>query len=138
MRSEQGFPPPAYRWDGKAWTLDEPPPPPWGHIVQGLHAKKVEEVLQKGGLAPLANPKIASFVENLRGNQTPVTIDRHNTRLWGVEGLRGRPLNAPPQSGYGFLERLQQEQAAKLGLTPAQYKPRRGLAVRIRRASGRA
>jgi hypothetical protein len=68
-----------------------------------------------------ANPKAASFVENLRGNQTPVTIDRHNTRLWGVEDLRGRPLDAPPQTAYGFLERLQQEQAVKLGLTPAQY-----------------
>lgn len=33
----------------------------------------------------------------------------------------GRPVDVPPQAGYGFLEQLQQAEAAKLGLTPAQY-----------------
>ena len=110
MRSEQGLPPAASRWDGRRWMLDEPLPKPWGHLEQGLHAKKVNEVLESGGLAPLTNPKIASFVENLRGNQTPVTIDRHNARIWGVQNLQGRPVDVPPRTGYGFLERLQQEQ----------------------------
>jgi hypothetical protein len=30
-------------------------------------------------------------------------------------------VNAPPQTGYGFIERLEQAEASKLGLTPAQY-----------------
>lgn len=121
MRSQQGFPPPVPYWDGKAWRLAEPPPPPWRHYLQGLHAKKVGEVLARGSLSPLNNQKSASFVQNLRGNQRPVTIDRHNARLLGVKGAHGRPVDAPPKEGYGFLERLQQEEAAKLGMTPAQY-----------------
>jgi hypothetical protein len=120
-RSEQGLPPLAPRWDGSKWTLPEPLPWPYGHIAQGLHAKKVNEVLEQGGLAPITNPKIASFVQNLRGNQMPVTIDRHNTRQWGVADVSGRPVDIPPQVGYGFLERLQQTEAAKMGLAPAQY-----------------
>ncbi|MGA7487238.1 MAG: hypothetical protein WBW74_09935 [Xanthobacteraceae bacterium] len=121
MRSQQGFPPPVARWNGEKWRLPEPPPSPWGHIAQGLHAKKVGEVLAQGDLPPLKNPKIASFVQNLRGNQRPVTIDQHDTRLLGVKDVRGRPVDAPPRGGYGFLERLQQAEAAKLGMTPAQY-----------------
>jgi len=32
MRSEQGLPPAASRWDGRRWMLDEPLPKPWGHL----------------------------------------------------------------------------------------------------------
>jgi hypothetical protein len=121
VRSEQGVPLPIPRWDGNRLRLDEPLPPPYGHAAQGLHAKKVNEVLEGGGLPPLANPKTSSFAQNLRGNQTPVTIDAHNTRLLGIQNVRGRPVDIPPQAGYGFLERLEQAEAEKLGLTPAQY-----------------
>jgi hypothetical protein len=121
MRSQQGFTPPIARWDGTKWILTERLPYPWGHFAQGLHAKKVGEVLAQGELPPLNNPKGASLVQNLRGNQRPVTIDRHNTRLLGVKGVRGAPVDAPPKGGYGFLERLQQEEGTKQGLTPAQY-----------------
>jgi hypothetical protein len=121
MRSQQGFPPPVTRWEGGTWKLAEPVPPPWGHIEQALHANKIKEALEQGGLSPLANPKIASFVQNLRGNQTPITIDRHNARLLGVMDTRGHAVDVPPRTGYGFLERLQQQEAAKQGMTPAQY-----------------
>jgi hypothetical protein len=89
MRSAQGLPPPVAMWDGTKWTLAEPPPYPWGHIAQGLHGKKVKEVSEQGGLQPLTNPKTASFVQNLGGNQRPVTIDRHNARLWEMTDARG-------------------------------------------------
>jgi hypothetical protein len=72
-------------------------------------------------LSPLTDQKSASFVQNLRGNQMPLTIDRHNTRLLGVTGARGQPVDAPPRQGYGFLEGLQQEEAPRQGMTPAQY-----------------
>jgi hypothetical protein len=121
MRSQQGFPPPATRWEGGRWRLAEPVPPPWGHIEQALHAKKIKEALEQRGLPPLTNPKSASFVQNLRGNQTPVTIDRHNARLLGVTNGLGHSVDVPPRTGYGFLERLQQQEAAKQGMTPAQY-----------------
>jgi hypothetical protein len=51
----------------------------------------------------------------------PVTIDAHNARLWGIQNVQGRPVDIPPRAGYRFLERLQQAEAEKLGLTPAQY-----------------
>jgi hypothetical protein len=121
MRSQQGFPPPVSYWDGKRWRLAEPLPHPWGHYLQGLHAKKIREVLARGSLSPLTDQKSASFVQNLRGNQMPLTIDRHNTRLLGVTGARGQPVDAPPRQGYGFLEGLQQEEAPRQGMTPAQY-----------------
>jgi hypothetical protein len=120
-QSAQGQPAPIPRWSGAKWTLAEPLPPPYGHVAQGLHAKKVNEALQQGGLEPLANPKISSYVQNLRGNQSPLTIDRHNTRLAGIVDTQGRPVDAPPQTGYGSIERLEQAEASKLGLTPAQY-----------------
>jgi hypothetical protein len=121
VRSKQEPTMPVPHWDGSKLRLDETLPPPYGHTAQGLHAKKVNEVLEGGSLSPLTNPKISSFAENLRGNQMPVTIDAHNARLWGLRNARGLPADVPPQAGYGFLERLQQAEAGKLGLTPAQY-----------------
>ena len=119
--SEQGDPLPVRVWDGSKWSLAEPLPQPYGHRAQALHVSKVDEVLREGGLRPLQNPKTASFAENLQGNQTPVTADVHNTRLWYGPNAPGRPVNAPPMTGYGFLEQLQQREAAKMGVTPAQY-----------------
>jgi hypothetical protein len=121
MRSGQGLPPVKPYWDGSKWALTEPLPFPYGHLAQGLHAKKVNEVLQQGSLAPLTNPKTASFPQNLRGNHMPVMLDMHGTRFWGVVDASGRPLKVMPRVGYGFIEGLHQAQAPKLGLTPAQH-----------------
>jgi hypothetical protein len=89
-------------------------PSPYG--IMPIHVQNMENALE-GGLPVLQNPKPASFVENLAGNQTPVTIDTHNMRL--LTG--GREAEVPKANEYGFLERLQQEQAAKMGMSPAQY-----------------
>jgi hypothetical protein len=51
----------------------------------------------------------------LQGNYRPVTIDRHNWRMWGSTGDR------PSPGAYGLLEDVQQEQAGKMGLQPAPY-----------------
>jgi hypothetical protein len=100
---------------------DPPLPAPYGHMAQRLHIQNARNVLDNGGFPVLQNPKPASFSQNLQGNQLPVTIDAHNARLLGMTDTMGRPVDVPEPSAYGFLERLQQEEAAKMGMTPAQY-----------------
>jgi hypothetical protein len=119
--AQQGLPLPQSIRKGGALSVAEPLPSPYGHIAQGLHAQNARNVVQGGGWPVLQNPKPASFSQNLQGNQMPVTIDTHNARLWGMTDTKGRPIDMPEPSQYGFMERLQQEQAAKLGMTPAQY-----------------
>lgn len=55
-------------------------PQPYGHMAQRLHQMNAERVSGEGW-EPLNNPKPASFVENLVGNQQPVTVDTHAFRL---------------------------------------------------------
>jgi hypothetical protein len=55
-------------------------PQPYGHLAQRLHQMNAERV-SSSGWDPLNNPKPASFVENLVGNQQPVTVDTHAFRL---------------------------------------------------------
>jgi hypothetical protein len=55
-------------------------PAPYGHMAQRLHQMNAERVAG-AGWDPLNNPKPASFVENLVGNQRPGTIDTHAFRL---------------------------------------------------------
>jgi hypothetical protein len=57
-----------------------PNPQPYGHMAQRLHQMNAERVAG-AGWDPLNNPKPASFVENLVGNQAPVTVDTHALRL---------------------------------------------------------
>jgi hypothetical protein len=102
-------------------VLDAPLPSPYGHIAQRLHVQNANNVLNEGGWPVLQNPKPASFVENLAGNQMPVTVDTHNARLWGMTDTKGRPIDKPAKTEYGYMERLQQDEARKLGMTPAQY-----------------
>jgi hypothetical protein len=67
--SGQGMPP-----------VGERNPAPYGHLAQRLHQMNAERVAG-AGWDPLNNPKPASFVENLVGNQQPVTVDTHAFRL---------------------------------------------------------
>lgn len=90
-------------------------PQPYGHIAQRLHIQNAQNIRENGGIPVFQNPKPASFSQNLQGNQTPVTIDTHNARLIGLGEDR------PKNTEYGFLENMQQAQAAKMGITPAQY-----------------
>lgn len=112
---QQGEPLPARMKVGNNWTVAEPLPQPYGHIAQALHIQNAENIRNAGGWPVLQNPKPASFAQNLAGNQMPVTIDTHNARLWGLAG------DLPKPNEYGFMEQLQQKQAKKLGMTPAQY-----------------
>jgi hypothetical protein len=66
-------------------------PQPYGHMAQRLHQMNAERVAGPGW-DPLNNPKPASFVENLVGNQTPATIDTHAFRLPAILGRDPRFL----------------------------------------------
>jgi hypothetical protein len=63
--------------------IPDRPAPGYGSVAQKLHVQNVRNVLGPG-LDPLQNPKPASFVENLLGNEQPVTIDTHNFRALGM------------------------------------------------------
>ena len=119
--AQRGEPLPEVIAKGGALSVKEPLPSPYGHIAQGLHAQNARNVLEGSGWPVLQNPKPASFVENLAGNQMPVTVDTHNARLWGMTDTKGRPVDKPAKTEYGFIEKLQQDEARKLGMTPAQY-----------------
>ena len=60
--------------------VGEKNPQPYGHMAQKLHQMNAQRVAGEGW-DPLQNPKPASFVENLVGNQAPVTVDTHAYRL---------------------------------------------------------
>jgi hypothetical protein len=125
----------------------------YGSLAQKLHRQNVINV-QNGGMNPLQNPKPTSFVENLLGNEQPVTIDTHNFRMLGmaskdprflttsVEGSDFNPRqafaeghltmdealkhptyweSAPNKNEYAAYEAYQQQQAKKMGMTPAEY-----------------
>jgi hypothetical protein len=119
--ARQGFPRPIPVLDSGKWVLTQPLPYPYGHFKQGLHAKKVNEIVEQGGLAPLTNKKIASIGQNFRGNWTPVAFDSQFTRPWFLTDTKGKRLDALPDSAYGFAEGIVQRQAPKFDLTPAQY-----------------
>jgi hypothetical protein len=78
--SGQGMPP-----------VGERNPAPYGHLAQRLHQMNAERVAG-AGWDPLNNPKPASFVENLVGNQQPVTVDTHAFRLPAIIGRDPRFL----------------------------------------------
>jgi hypothetical protein len=57
---------------------------PYGHKMQQAHVSGYRGLGEHGEgttLNPETQPKRSSFVENLGGNQQPVTIDKHNVRL---------------------------------------------------------
>jgi hypothetical protein len=138
--------------DQNGLPIPDKPAPGYGSVAQKLHRQNVINV-QNGGMNPLQNPKPTSFVENLLGNEQPVTIDTHNFRMLGQaskdrflatstpegdfnprkafaegkltidEALKNPTYwdSAPQKNEYGAYEAYQQQQAGKIGLTPAEW-----------------
>jgi hypothetical protein len=92
--------------------LPEPLPYPYGHLAQNLHRQNFEMLtapqpssLSAAG-APgtkwdiFANPKPASFSENLQGNLAPVTVDTHAFRNIGMRTDDPRFLGTSLQTIY--------------------------------------
>ena len=59
-------------------------PKGYGHEMQNAHRDTAENFRTTGGIDALANPKRASFTENLMGNEDLLTADRHFMRLVGI------------------------------------------------------
>jgi hypothetical protein len=112
---QRGDPIPKQYFSKGYWRIDPATQAPSPYGVMPIHVQNMENAV-RGDLPVLQNPKPSSFVENLAGNQQPVTIDTHNMRML----TRGR-ADQPNPNEYGFLEQLQQQEAAKMGMTPAQY-----------------
>jgi len=93
-------------------------PPGYGHIAHSTHDHKLREIEENGGLLPMKGPKVSSFAENLKGNQSPMTIDTHN-----YSAVRNDPdvKKSPTNTQYKYLEDFQGEIAKKLDMTPAQF-----------------
>jgi hypothetical protein len=86
-------------------------PQPYGHMAQRLHQMNVGRVLGKGW-DPLNNPKPASFVENLAGNQQPATIDTHAFRLPAILAEDPRFLETAFESSKGAPKQNVQKMVA--------------------------
>ena len=90
-------------------------PSGYGGNSGALWLQNANNIRSGQGMSTLYNPKPPSFVQNLMGNQMPVTIDRHNMRLI-APGYGDSPGSMP----YSYLEGLQQNAARNAGITPAQ------------------
>jgi len=93
-------------------------PKGYGHLAHKTQDHSLRELQDRGSFAALNRPKTSSFAENLKGNQTPMTIDTHN-----MAAVMGDPTfkKSPSNTQYKYLEEFQAEIADKLGMTPAQY-----------------
>ena len=93
-------------------------PKGYGHLAHKTQDHSLRELQDRGSFAAINRPKTSSFAENLKGNQTPMTIDTHN-----MAAVMGDPTfkKSPSNTQYKYLEEFQAEIADKLGMTPAQY-----------------
>lgn len=65
---------------GKLPEVGTKMPAPYGHLAQRLHQMNALTV-DGGGWDVIKNPKPPSFSQNLQGNEYPVTVDSHATKL---------------------------------------------------------
>lgn len=92
--------------------IPERPAKGYGSVAQTLHRDNMRKLDDLGGWDVFANPKPASFSQNLQGNQQVVTIDTHNFRLPGILSKDPRfletsiaELAGSPESAYNTLVR---------------------------------
>lgn len=101
-----------------AGLLNPDLPPGYGHLAHKTQDHLLQDLQSMGRFDALNRPKTSSFAENLKGNQTPMTIDTHN-----FAAVKGDPKNkvSPQKTQYRYLEEFQSEIADKLNMTPAQF-----------------
>lgn len=91
-------------------------PPEYGHMMESTHRGALNRWLDSGRIAdPNVQTKIARYAENLKGNYDPVTADTHFMKI--VTGRSRKPSNAE----YAAIQRYVSEEAARLGISPAEY-----------------
>jgi len=93
-------------------------PKGYGHLAHETQNHLLKDLESGGHFSSLNRPKTSSFAENLKGNQTPMTIDTHN-----FAAITGELKNkkSPSNTQYKYLEEFQAGLADKIGLTPAQW-----------------
>jgi hypothetical protein len=93
-------------------------PPGYGHLAHNTQDQLLADLQRSGQFSSMNRPKTSSFAENLKGNQSPMTIDTHN-----FSAVVGDPSfkKSPSKTQYKYLEDFQSEIADKLNMTPAQY-----------------
>jgi len=93
-------------------------PAGYGHLAHQTQDHLLQDLQASGRFDAVNRPKTSSFAENLKGNQTPMTIDTHN-----FAAVKGDPKNkvSPSKTQYRYLEDFQAEIADKLNMTPAQF-----------------
>lgn len=90
-------------------------PSPYGHLAQKLHQRNANVVVNDGWDV-FKNPKPASFVENLAGNQMPVTIDAHALKLPAMLSRDPRWLATTTRVGKpGSYENIKPQQMFESG-----------------------
>jgi hypothetical protein len=79
---------------------------PYGHKMQQAHVSGYLGLGDEGGgtLNPETQPKRSSFVQNLQGNQQPVTVDKHNLRLIGMLSQDPGFLNTKTTADVNYPE----------------------------------
>jgi hypothetical protein len=103
-------------------ALTEVNPQPYGHFAQKQHKLNAQAVVGTGW-DPLQNPKPASFVENLVGNQAPVTVDTHALRLPAILAQDPRFLETAYQSAKDAPKQNIQQMVARGELPIGEAKP---------------
>jgi len=92
-----------------------------GHLANNIHRKNLEKLVRAGGWDPVEQAKIASYLENLKGNFRPVTVDTHNAFVtMGRVNKKGEALG-PTDAQFPFLEQRQFALAERKGLDPAEW-----------------
>lgn len=93
-------------------------PPGYGHLAHETQNYLLQDLADGRSFQAMNRPKTSSFAENLKGNQTPMTIDTHN-----FAAITGNIKNkkSPADTQYRYLEDFQAELADKLNMTPAQW-----------------
>lgn len=117
---EKMFQPPGSQANPKG-LLQPTWPEGYGHLANDIHMDNVERLLRDGYFNPVDQPKIAAYIENLKGNYRPIAIDTHNNLVvTGKRNAKGEPIG-PTEAQYPHLERRQQELAGRMGLDPAEW-----------------
>lgn len=92
-----------------------------GHLANNIHMENLEKLVRAGGWDPVEQAKIASYLENLKGNFRPVTVDTHNAFVtMGRVNKKGEALG-PTDAQFPFLEQRQFVLAERKGLDPAEW-----------------
>ncbi len=89
--------------------------------MQAAHARNVQNILTEGGIPPLRFPKLAPYAENLKGNWFPVTTDARTPLIWQLTNPSGGLYKIPPRDLHAYIEHITQQEAARLGMLPAQH-----------------